>query len=67
MREDVWLIIWGVSLAFTVQILYDALGMWNPSSKIYLGAMTAFLLAMILIIAKPKKDKTESDKDKRKT
>ena len=53
MRLDAWLTIWGVGLAFAVQIVYDALGTWLPSLRIYLGLIAVFALVVMLAFFKP--------------
>ncbi|MCJ7632838.1 hypothetical protein MUP77_10670 [Candidatus Bathyarchaeota archaeon] len=51
-RKDVWLALYGILLAFLVQVIYDGLGLLNPNdpvSKIKLGGVIAaiFLIGII--------------------
>jgi hypothetical protein len=51
-EEEIWWILWGVGIAFILQVLYDGLGdVPHISTKFWAGIIIGFLYIIALIIS----------------
>jgi hypothetical protein len=58
MPRDLWLTLWGFSVAFIVQIAYDLMGVFGLFAKMVGGCIIAGLILILLIYIKPRREAT---------
>ena|SRR4030067_133792 len=51
-KREFWLFLWGIFIAFLIQVIYDAIGFFGQNLKIVIGLALAFVaLAILALIA----------------
>ena len=50
LTKELWWSLWGIGLAFLIQILYDSLGTGGPNAKLYGGLIMAAVILIGLVL-----------------
>jgi RsiW-degrading membrane proteinase PrsW (M82 family) len=59
-REDLWWLLWGITIALGIQVIYDLIGEINLLLQIVAGVVILVILLIILILFNPKLKKKMS-------
>jgi hypothetical protein len=49
-RKDIWLVVWGIGVAFLIQVIYDGFGFYGKSLQTFIGVAIAAVLLLGLAI-----------------